>query len=246
MRSPARISCSFSSTRFASPRLRLAPILTARAVGGIAFATAFGSWVDRRTSIAPLLLALAGSSVGYGLLGFTTNFALLFVIAAVPVAIGAAAFSQSIALVKRNFDHANVHTVDRAIGVLRASWSLAWAIGPAIGAAVVGEFGFRGAFLRERRLRRDRSGDAGACAGEAGFASGRATSAAEALERRSGGRARLRGARPVSHRAVHGIDSASHRPHHDAGRTRRAMSDWRSASARRWKSSSWARSSGGR
>ncbi|HXE25213.1 MAG TPA: hypothetical protein VN637_10025, partial [Roseiarcus sp.] len=55
----------------------LGAVLTARALAGIAFATGFGAWVDRRTSVAPLLLALAGSSVGYASLGFTTNFALL-------------------------------------------------------------------------------------------------------------------------------------------------------------------------
>jgi MFS transporter, SET family, sugar efflux transporter len=127
--------------------LALSAILTARALSGIAFGTAFGAWIDRRTTIAPLLLALAGSSVGYALLGFTTDFVFLLVIGAVPIAIGAAAFSQSIALVKRQFDGAGLHTANRAIGVLRASWSLAWAIGPAIGALVVAAAGFRAAFL---------------------------------------------------------------------------------------------------
>jgi SET family sugar efflux transporter-like MFS transporter len=127
--------------------LLLGVVLTARALAGIAFATGFGAWVDRRTSVAPLLLALAGSSVGYASLGFTTDFALLLVIAALPIAIGAAAFSQSIALVRRRFDRASFHTASRALGVLRASWSLAWAIGPAVGAVVVGVFGFRGVFF---------------------------------------------------------------------------------------------------
>jgi SET family sugar efflux transporter-like MFS transporter len=127
--------------------LLLGVILTARALAGIAFATGLGGWIDRKPSVAPLLLALAGSSVGYALLGFTTDFALLLVIAAIPVAIGASAFSQSIALVKRCFDHAGFHTMSRAMGVMRASWSLAWAIGPAIGAVVVGAFGFRGVFF---------------------------------------------------------------------------------------------------
>ena len=125
----------------------LSAVLTARAVAGIAFATGFGAWVDRKMSVTPLLLALAGSAVGYASLGFTTNFALLMVIAAIPVAIGAAAFSQSIALVKRRFEHASFHTASRAIGVLRASWSLAWAIGPAIGAVMIAAFGFRGVFF---------------------------------------------------------------------------------------------------
>jgi SET family sugar efflux transporter-like MFS transporter len=127
--------------------LSLSVVLTARALGGIAFATAFGAWIDRRTSIRPLLLALLGSSAGYALLAFTTNFAGLLFIAAGPIALGAAAFSQSIALVKRHFERESLHTMNRAIGVMRASWSLAWAIGPAIGALVVGLIGFRGVFL---------------------------------------------------------------------------------------------------
>ena len=127
--------------------LGLSAILTMRALSAIAFSTAFGAWIDKRTTLAPLLLALAGSSVGYALLGFTTNFAALFVIAAVPIAIGSAAFSQSIALVKREFHRSSPHTVNRAIGVMRASFSLAWAIGPMIGAILVGTAGFRGAFL---------------------------------------------------------------------------------------------------
>ena len=129
------------------PPLWLGAFLTARAVGGIAFGTAFGGWVDRRTSIAPLLIALGGSAIGYALLGVTTRFALLLLVAAFPMAIGAAAFSQSIALVKRSFDKASTHTANRAIGVLRASWSLAWAFGPAVGAAIVAPFGFSGVFL---------------------------------------------------------------------------------------------------
>jgi SET family sugar efflux transporter-like MFS transporter len=127
--------------------LGLSAILTVRALSAIAFSTAFGVWIDKRTTLAPLLLALAGSSVGYALLGFTTSFVVLFVISAVPIAIGSAAFSQSIALVKREFHRASPHTVNRAIGVMRASFSLAWAIGPMIGAILVATTGFRGAFL---------------------------------------------------------------------------------------------------
>ena len=127
--------------------LGLSAILTARALGAIAFSTAFGAWVDKKTTLAPLLLALAGSSVGYALLGFTTSFVALLVIGAVPIAIGAAAFSQSIALVKREFHRSSPHTANRAIGVMRASFSLAWAIGPMIGAILVATTGFRGAFL---------------------------------------------------------------------------------------------------
>jgi len=127
--------------------LSLSAILTARALGAIAFATLFGAWVDRRTNITPLLIALSGSALGYGLLAVTTNFAFLMIVAAIPIAVGPAAFSQSIALVRRQFDHASPHTANRAIGVMRASWSLAWAVGPAIGATVAAASGFRAVFV---------------------------------------------------------------------------------------------------
>ena len=170
-----------------------------------AFATAFGAWVDRRTSLAPLIIALAGSSVGYALVAVTTNFAALLVIAAVPVALGGAVFSQSIALVRRRFADASPHTAGRAIGVLRASWSLAWAIGPAVGAAVVTMFGFCGLFL---------TSSASAAIGLASLALARTRPVSQSVppqpsrqagERRADHRARFCSARPVSHRLVHGI-----------------------------------------
>ena len=179
--------------------LSLSAVLTVRALGAIAFATAFGAWIDRRTSVRPLLLALAASAVGYALLAFTTKFVILLLIAAGPIALGAAAFSQSIALAKRQFEHESLYTTNRAIGVLRASWSLAWAIGPAIGALVVGPFGFRGVFLT--------SGAAGAIAfftlaflrARPGYVRGsEARPSSQTREWRSGDRARIRGARPLS------------------------------------------------
>ena len=149
--------------------LLLSAVLTARAVAGIAFATGLGGWVDRKPGVAPLLLALAGSAVGYALLGFTTNFALLLVIAAIPVAIGASVFSQSVALVRRRFEHASFHTASRALGVLRASWSLAWADWTRNRRR-----GGRGVRISrrvfcQRRIQRGRSDGPRPCASEAGF-----------------------------------------------------------------------------
>ena len=117
--------------------LWLGLLLTVRALAGIAFSTAFGSWVDKAPSAAPLLLALAAAGVGYGALAFTTNFTTLLLIAAFPMAIGASSFPLSIALVKRHFELNDKGSAHRAIGVIRASWSLAWAFGPLIGAAAV-------------------------------------------------------------------------------------------------------------
>ena len=205
--------------------LLLSVILTARALAGIAFATGLGGWVDRKTSVAPLLLALAGSAIGYASLGFTTNFALLLVIAAFPVAIGAAAFSQSVALVRRRFEHASFHTASRALGVLRASWSLAWAIGPALGAVAVAAFGFRGVFFMSAgsalvALATLALVRAEPVSGDAGHGL-----RPKPAERRSGDRPCFHGARPVPHRHVPGLDTARHRHDHLArrGEQRRRM-----------------------
>ena len=147
--------------------LSLSAILTARALSGIAFSTVFGAWIDRRTSVAPLLLALAGSAIGYALLGFTTDFAVLLVIAALPIAIGAAAFSQSIALVKRNFEQASPHTANRAIGVLARQ--LVAGVGHRAGNR---RFDRRDGRLsrrlsRQRRFRLDRARDSRCCPSKA-------------------------------------------------------------------------------
>ena len=92
--------------------LELGAILTVRAICGIAFGTLFGAWIDKKTSVIPLLIALVGSAFGYGLLAFTTNFVALLAVVAVPVAVGAAVFSQSIALVRNNFSRANPFTAN--------------------------------------------------------------------------------------------------------------------------------------
>ena len=226
--------------------LSLSAILTARAASSIAFSTAFGAWIDKRTSLKPLVLALAGTSIGYGLLGFTTNFLALTIIAALPIAIGAAAFSQSVALIKRCFDRSSPHTVNRAIGVMRASWSLAWAFGPMVGAVIVGAAGFRGAFLA--------SGASGLAALAAlAFVRSKALSR-EAVQRRPPGqgqwrlddRARFRGSRPILHSHVSEPVRVSDRAHDVARRRDERRRDRDEPMRGHRDRSSWARSSGGR
>ena len=127
--------------------LELTAALTVRAVSSIVIGTAFGRWIDRRPGVAPLAIALGGAALGYGALAFTTSFWAVLLISGGPVAFGAAAFPQSMALVKSNFARSNPSTANRALGVVRAAWSLAWAIGPAVGAAAVAIIGFRGILL---------------------------------------------------------------------------------------------------
>lgn len=131
-------------TLFAVERGRMGPIavgvfLTVRAAGAIAISMVFGAWFDRRPSLGPLLLALVVGSLGFGLLTVTTNFWLLCLIAAVPLGMGASAFPLLFAVAKVQGAGADPLAVARGITLLRASFSLAWGIGPAVGAIVVGE-----------------------------------------------------------------------------------------------------------
>ena len=138
-------------TLFGIERAHLAPFelgtfLTVKAAGAIVISLLFGAWFDRRPSVAPLILALAAGIVGYALLTTTTSFALLCVIAALPLGMGTAAFPLIFALAKIHVAEADPIDGERGITILRASFSAAWGIGPALGAVVVGIEGYDGLF----------------------------------------------------------------------------------------------------
>ena len=139
-------------TLFGIERAHLAPIplgvfLTLRSVGGVLISMVLGHWLDRRPSLWPLMLALLFGSLGYGLLATTTNFVLLLLIATLPLGASSAAFAQLFALARGHLDGTDRVTVERGIGLLRAGFSAAWAIGPAIGAAMVEFAGYTGLLM---------------------------------------------------------------------------------------------------
>jgi SET family sugar efflux transporter-like MFS transporter len=84
---------------------------------------------------------------GYILLSVTTNFYLLLLIAVVPLGTSLAVFPQLFALTRRNLDRVGSDTAERGTAMMRATWSIAWALGPALGAIVISLFDFRGVFL---------------------------------------------------------------------------------------------------
>ncbi len=128
--------------------LALGSLLTARAVCAIAIGFAFGRWFDRTPSVAPLFLALGGAIVGNVMLAFTTNYLALLAIVCLPLATAAAGFPQLFALAKGHLDEGgDSMTAERGVALLRALWSVAWAVGPAIGAMVIEPYDFRGVFL---------------------------------------------------------------------------------------------------
>jgi SET family sugar efflux transporter-like MFS transporter len=136
---------------FAVEKAHMGPLavgvyLTTRAAGAIVVSMLFGAWFDRRPSLWPLLVSLAAGSFGYALMTLTTDFTWLCVIGAVPLGVGAAAFPLLFAVAKVHAAEADPMAVTRSIGLLRASFSLAWGIGPALGAIVVREDNYNALF----------------------------------------------------------------------------------------------------
>ena len=70
----------------------------------------------------------------------------LLAIAALPLGVSTAAFPLIFALAKRHIADADPITAERGIAVLRAAFSAAWGIGPAIGAIAVGSYDYHGLF----------------------------------------------------------------------------------------------------
>jgi MFS transporter, SET family, sugar efflux transporter len=127
--------------------LELGIFLAVLALSGMAVNTAFGRWFDNRPSVIPAFLALFMTTVGYLLLTVTTRFYLLLLIAGGPLATSLACFPQLFALAKGHLDQVGVDPAERGIAMVRGTWSIAWAIGPALGAVVISRFDFRGVFM---------------------------------------------------------------------------------------------------
>ena len=127
--------------------LELGVFLTVDSLSGAIISTSFGRWFDRAPSPAPLLIALLMTVCAYALLSVTTNFYLLLLIAVVPLGTSLAVFPQFFALAKGHLDRVDPNTAERGTALMRATWSISWAIGPACGALIINWFDFFGVFI---------------------------------------------------------------------------------------------------
>lgn len=127
--------------------LQLGIFQTLMSVSGIWVSSRLAHRFDRKPSRRPALLTLGISAIGFLLLTTTTNYALLAVIAFVFLGPGAAPFPQLFAIAKGNLDQADPSASRNGIITLRSIFSLAWAIGPLLGAGLLARFGFHGLFL---------------------------------------------------------------------------------------------------
>jgi SET family sugar efflux transporter-like MFS transporter len=114
------------------------------AVSGLVVSTWLGRRYDRFASRGPAFAALVAPALGYLALTTTTSYPVLLLIAAGFLGAGMAAFPQLFTLARTHLDRSGGRVARRGTPALRSVWSLAWAIGPMIGAAVLAWQGYRG------------------------------------------------------------------------------------------------------
>ncbi len=134
----------FGANKVGMSPLALGVFLTLTSLSSIVISTLVARWSDRLPSRRPIVLAAFGAAaIGYTLLAFTRNYWLLLLIGVVFLGGGASAFPQLFALTKARAGAAG----EQGVATLRSVFSLAWVLGPGIGAAVLAWASFRGLFL---------------------------------------------------------------------------------------------------
>ena len=127
--------------------LELSAFLTLSAISSIGITALFGRWHDRQPRLWPLLLCLVAGVVGYGLTAVVTTPWALMLIAFVLFGLANAAYALLFAIAKDDLGDAGAQTESRGMAALRMISSLSWAIGPAIGAGLVGIWSYEGVYF---------------------------------------------------------------------------------------------------
>ncbi|WP_433065273.1 sugar efflux transporter [Nonomuraea sp. CA-218870] len=133
---------------FGAERLRLSALeigvfVSLTAVSGMAASVWLARRYDRRPGRWPAVLAASLAGTGYLLLLVRPSYPLLLVIGVVFLGAGSAVFPQLFALARSHADGTKAGA-GRDTPVLRSAWSLAWAIGPLAGGALLAGPGYSG------------------------------------------------------------------------------------------------------
>jgi SET family sugar efflux transporter-like MFS transporter len=127
--------------------LQVGVFLSLMSLSGLAVSTWLGRRYDRSPSRWPAFVAVAAPAVGYLALTTTVSYPLLVLIGVGLLGAGMAAFPQLFTLARTHLDRSGGRAVRHGTPALRSTWSLAWAIGPMIGAAVLSTRGYDGLML---------------------------------------------------------------------------------------------------
>jgi MFS transporter, SET family, sugar efflux transporter len=121
--------------------------MTITALSAILVTTLIARWSDsivsRRTLLAIGCCGGALNYVGYALL---RDPMLLLLLGSTLLAVASMNFAQLFAHVREEVGRVDGANVTLLLGVLRACYALAWALGPNLGAAIKGRFGYPGLF----------------------------------------------------------------------------------------------------
>jgi SET family sugar efflux transporter-like MFS transporter len=110
------------------------------AIGGITISWWLGRRFDRRPARAYAIAVILLAAAGYLLLPRVSNFLLLLLMAATVLGAMGAAFPQLFALARAVLGEGAAG--QRSAPLLRSAWSLAWAVGPLLGAVVLSRGGY--------------------------------------------------------------------------------------------------------
>lgn len=117
--------------------IELGAFLGLSAISGIVATTIFGHLHDRRPVTWPLLLSLLAKVIAFAICAVATETWVLLLNAAVLFGISSASFALLFAMAKSYLDGSDEPTIARGMAALRMSNSVSWAVGPALGAALV-------------------------------------------------------------------------------------------------------------
>lgn len=133
--------------------LSFACFMTSNALCAIAASTWLARLSDTRWSRRSVLaIGATGGALGHLGYALIADPVLLFLVGATVMSVSSVSFAQIFAHAREELARRNVASAPFALGVLRATFSLAWTVGPALGALVVERFGYRGSFLTAAAL----------------------------------------------------------------------------------------------
>jgi len=127
--------------------LELSAFLTLSAISGIAVTTLFGHLHDKKPILWPLLVAMGAKILGLALCAALTQTWMLIAVGVALFGPSSASFALMFAMAKGYLDRVGGEAVSRGMAALRMTSSLSWAIGPALGAALVAGWSFTGVFV---------------------------------------------------------------------------------------------------
>jgi MFS transporter, SET family, sugar efflux transporter len=120
--------------------LQVGVFASAPALGGLIVSWFLGRRFDHRPTRSYTVAVTGLGGLGLALMTMTTSFPVLVILAMLFLGALAAAFPQLFAIARVTLGDSVIG--QRSAPLLRSAWSLAWAIGPLVGAAVLARTGF--------------------------------------------------------------------------------------------------------